>query len=82
MGRGGGGGWGRVMGEGEGEGEGEGGGGVQIERAIQSLKDRIQLDIVAKLQITAGEYAHGGYIKAQKPLGTERVAETFRQNLD
>ena len=34
-----------------------------IERAIHSLKDRIPLDIVAKMQVTAGEYAHGATAK-------------------
>ena len=55
-----------------------------LERAIQSLRDRIQLDITTNMQVTAGEFVHRGYGKAQMPLGravNERVTDIFRQSL-
>ena len=41
----------------------------EAQTAINAIKERHDLDITETTRVNAAEFAHGGYVKVQKPRG-------------
>ena len=53
---------------------------LDLQKAIDSIKARIQLDLVDKTTVTAGRPPHSGYTKAHKRLGkavSKQIVDQF-----